>query len=49
VFVHKDGDVYEGFWKENMLHGKARRIRDTLGYEYGTYVDDKLHGYSVVV
>ena len=41
---YKDGSIYQGEFKENMMNGKGRKINGDGDYYEGDWIDNKYHG-----
>jgi len=46
VFISKDGEICEGWWKNNNQHGKGRNIFLTGNTYEGEYKDDTKNGHG---
>ena len=41
----KDGSIYEGYWLDNMAHGKGRLIHSDGDVYEGDWLNDKVSSY----
>jgi len=47
VFKRANGDVYEGQWKNDKIHGFGVFIRSNGDKYSGEWYDDKMHGKGI--
>jgi hypothetical protein len=47
VLVHANGDVYEGYWRDDKKHGYGRYIWTDGDYYEGQWENGELHGHGV--
>ncbi|CDW74605.1 morn repeat protein [Stylonychia lemnae] len=45
-YIHSNGAVYDGLWKNNQLDGFGRQIYDSGDYYLGEWKDGKANGYG---
>ena len=48
IAVYRNGDIYEGYWKDGKRNGKGRYIFNNKKYFIGDSKDGKWHGYGVM-
>ena len=46
ICVYDDGSLYEGFWLEDVEHGKGRFVSKRGSFYEGDFIDGEKHGFG---
>jgi hypothetical protein len=47
TFIWANGDIYTGEWRNNMMHGLGKMVRERGNYVYdGTWINNKFINFN---